>query len=83
MTSIGTRASDSRVLRSDVLWRAWVAVRWNALQMLTDECPRGRRWVVETDIASCFPAIPHEQLMEAVEELLRRDRLGGLIREYA
>jgi RNA-directed DNA polymerase len=51
--------------------------------MLTDECPRGRRWVVETDIASCFPAIPHEQLMEAVEELLRRDRLGGLIREYA
>ena len=27
-----------------------------------------RRWVVETDIASCFYAIPYERLMEAVEE---------------
>jgi RNA-directed DNA polymerase len=40
----------------------------DALQVLTDECARGRRWVVETDIASCFSAIPHEGLMEAVEE---------------
>jgi len=40
----------------------------DALQVLIDECWRGRRWVVETDIASCFSAIPHEQLMEAVEE---------------
>jgi RNA-directed DNA polymerase len=40
----------------------------DALQVLTDECARGRRWVVETDIASCFSAIPHERLMEAVEE---------------
>jgi RNA-directed DNA polymerase len=40
----------------------------DALQVLTDECAWGRRWVVETDIASCFSAIPHEQLMEAVEE---------------
>ena len=31
-------------------------------------CRRGRRWVVETDIASCFSAIPHEKLMQAVEE---------------
>src|SRR5262249_28957361 len=37
-------------------------------QVLVDECARGRRWVVETDIASCFSAIPHERLMEAVEE---------------
>ena len=29
---------------------------------------RGRRWVVETDIANCFSAIPHEKLMQAVEE---------------
>ena len=36
--------------------------------MLIDECARGRRWVVETDIASCFSAIPHEKLIEAVEE---------------
>jgi RNA-directed DNA polymerase len=40
----------------------------DALQVLTERCARGRRWVVETDIASCFSAIPHEQLMEAVEE---------------
>jgi RNA-directed DNA polymerase len=40
----------------------------DALQVLVDECARGRRWVVETDIAACFSAIPHERLMEAVEE---------------
>jgi RNA-directed DNA polymerase len=40
----------------------------DALQVLIDECARGRRWVVETDIASCFGAIPHEELMQAVQE---------------
>jgi RNA-directed DNA polymerase len=40
----------------------------DALQVLIDECWRGRRWVVETDIASCFTAIPHEKLMQAVQE---------------
>ena len=40
----------------------------DALQVLIDECWRGRRWVVETDIASCFSAIPHGKLMQAVEE---------------
>ena len=40
----------------------------DALQVLIDECARGRRWVVETDIASCFSAIPHEKLMQAVQE---------------
>ena len=40
----------------------------DALQVLIDECARGRRWVVETDIASCFSAIPHGKLMQAVEE---------------
>ena len=40
----------------------------DALQVLIDECWRGRRWVVETDIASCFSAIPHEKLMQAVRE---------------
>jgi RNA-directed DNA polymerase len=40
----------------------------DALQVLVDECWQGRRWVVETDIASCFSAIPHDKLMEAVEE---------------
>ena len=38
----------------------------DALQVLIDECWRGRRWVVETDIANCFSAIPHDKLMQAV-----------------
>jgi hypothetical protein len=38
------------------------------LQVLIDEPWRGRRWVVETDIANCFEAIPVEKLMQAVEE---------------
>jgi retron-type reverse transcriptase len=32
----------------------------DGLQVLVDEAWRGRRWVVETDIANCFSAIPHE-----------------------
>jgi RNA-directed DNA polymerase len=40
----------------------------DALQVLIDECHKGRRWVAETDIASCFSAIPHEKLMQAVQE---------------
>ena len=40
----------------------------DALQVLIDETWRGRRWIVETDIASCFEAIPHDKLMSAVEE---------------
>jgi len=40
----------------------------DALQVLIDESWRGRRWVVETDVADCFSAIPHEQLMQAVQE---------------
>ncbi|WP_433621029.1 group II intron reverse transcriptase/maturase [Nocardia sp. CA-120079] len=40
----------------------------DGLQVLVDETWRGRRWVVETDIADCFSAIPHEGLMAAVEE---------------
>ena len=40
----------------------------DALQVLIDESWRGRRWVVETDIANCFSAIPHDKLMQAIEE---------------
>jgi len=40
----------------------------DGLQGLVDEAWRGRRWVVETDIANCFSAIPHDKLMQAVEE---------------
>lgn len=40
----------------------------DALQVVIDEAWRGRRWVVETDIANCFEAIPKDRLMQAVEE---------------
>ena len=40
----------------------------DGLQVLVDESWRGRRWVVETDIANCFEAIPVDTLMQAVEE---------------
>ena len=61
----------------------------DALQVLIDECARGRRWVVETDIASCFSAIPHEKLMQAVQERvcdqpvlkLLRAMLGGVMED--
>jgi len=52
----------------------------DALQVLIDECWRGRRWVVETDIASCFSAIPHEQLMEAVQERICDQSVLKLLR---
>src|SRR5215470_9307491 len=31
----------------------------DALQVLVDEAWRGRRWVLESDVANCFEAIPH------------------------
>jgi RNA-directed DNA polymerase len=40
----------------------------DALQVVIDEAWRGRRWVVETDIADCFSTIPHDALMHAIEE---------------
>ena len=40
----------------------------DGLQVVIDETWRGRRWVVETDIANCFEAIPKDKLMQAVEE---------------
>jgi retron-type reverse transcriptase len=36
--------------------------------VLIDESWRGKRWVVEADIASCFEAIPHDRLMQAIED---------------
>jgi group II intron reverse transcriptase/maturase len=52
----------------------------DALQVLIDECWRGRRWVVETDIASCFEVIPHERLMQAVQERVSDQGLLKLLR---
>ena len=64
----------------------------DALQVLIDESWKGRRWVVETDIANCFEAIPHDQLMAAVEQricdqdvlkLLRAMLRAGVIEDGA
>src|SRR5450759_3974652 len=52
----------------------------DALQVLIDECWRGRRWVVETDIANCFEAIPHDRLMAAVAERVSDRALLKLLR---
>jgi RNA-directed DNA polymerase len=52
----------------------------DALQVLIDEAWRGRRWVAETDIASCFEAIPHDRLVAAVEERICDRHLLKLLR---
>ena len=52
----------------------------DALQVLIDEAARGRRWVVETDIASCFEEIPHDQLMNAIEERVCDRQILKLVR---
>ncbi|HEX2706996.1 MAG TPA: group II intron reverse transcriptase/maturase [Solirubrobacterales bacterium] len=52
----------------------------DALQVLLDETWRGARWVVETDIASCFEEIPHDRLMAAVEERIVDRKLLRLLR---
>jgi RNA-directed DNA polymerase len=52
----------------------------DALQLLIDEFWSGRRWVVETDIADCFEAIPHDRLMAATEERIVDRKLLKLLR---
>jgi group II intron reverse transcriptase/maturase len=52
----------------------------DALQVLVDETWRGRRWVVETDIANCFEAISHDRLMMAIGERIVDRKLLGLLR---
>jgi len=51
----------------------------DALQVVVDESFKGRRWVVETDIADCFSAIPHSGLMSAVKERICDRRLLKLL----
>jgi RNA-directed DNA polymerase len=52
----------------------------DALQVVIDEAWRGRRWVVETDIAGCFEAIPKDRLMQAVEERVADQSVLKLLR---
>ncbi|MEW1837132.1 group II intron reverse transcriptase/maturase [Nonomuraea angiospora] len=53
----------------------------DALQVLMDEQAKGRRWVVETDIADCFSTIPHQELMRAIEERICDQSLLKLLRQ--
>jgi RNA-directed DNA polymerase len=52
----------------------------DALQVLIDESWKGRRWVLETDIANCFEAIPHSGLMQAIEERICDRAILSLLR---
>ena len=52
----------------------------DALQVLVDQSWRGRRWVVESDVANCFEAIPHSGLMSAIEERISDRHLLKLLR---
>jgi group II intron reverse transcriptase/maturase len=52
----------------------------DALQVLVDESWQGRRYVVETDVANCFEAIPHSGLMQAIEERVCDRAVLGLVR---
>jgi RNA-directed DNA polymerase len=52
----------------------------DALQVLIDQAWQGRRWVVETDVASCFESIPQDRLMQAVEERISDRNLLKLVR---
>jgi RNA-directed DNA polymerase len=52
----------------------------DALQVLIDETWRGKRWLVETDIASCFEAIPHDGLLAAIEERIVDQSMLKLLR---
>lgn len=52
----------------------------DGLQVVIDEAWRGRRWVVETDIANCFEAIPKDRLMQAVQERVADQPVLKLLR---
>jgi group II intron reverse transcriptase/maturase len=52
----------------------------DALQVLIDESWSGRRWALETDVANCFEAIPHSELMSAIEERISDRHVLKLLR---
>jgi RNA-directed DNA polymerase len=52
----------------------------DALQVVVDEAWRGRLWVVETDIANCFEAIPKDRLMREVEKRIADQSVLKLLR---
>jgi len=54
----------------------------DALQVVIDESYKGRRVVVETDIADCFSAIPHSGLMVALTERICDRKVLALLHAF-
>lgn len=54
----------------------------DALQVVLDASFEGSRWVVETDIADCFTAIPHDRLMSVLSERICDRRVLGLLHAF-
>jgi len=52
----------------------------DALQVLVDQAWGGRRWIVESDVSNCFEAIPHSELMSAIEERIVDRQVLKLLR---
>jgi len=51
-----------------------------ALQAVIDAAWNGQRWVVETDVASCFEAIPRKGLVQALEARICDQSMLKLLR---
>jgi len=54
----------------------------DALQVVIDESFGNNRWVVETDIADCFTAIPHDGLMSALSERISDRKVLALVHAF-
>ncbi len=54
----------------------------DALRRVDQLLKAGYRWVVDADLKSYFDTIPHEQLMQQIEEKIADGRVLELIRKY-
>lgn len=54
----------------------------DALRRVRRLLEAGNHWVVDADLKSYFDTIPHERLIERVEERVTDGRIIGLLREY-
>lgn len=54
----------------------------DALRKVKELLEAGKHWVVDADLKSYFDTIPHERLMERVDERVSDGRVIGLLREY-
>jgi len=54
----------------------------DALRRVNKLLEAGNHWVVDADLKSYFDTIPHERLIEQVEEKVSDGRIIGLLREY-